>query len=38
MGLRLTRNLKDSFYRMAYLETHGPAIERLGRLVSDQPQ
>ena len=32
MGLRLTRNLKDSFYRMAYLETHGPAIERLGRL------
>lgn len=32
MGLRLTRNLKDSPYLMAYVEIHGPAIEQLGRL------
>ncbi len=27
MGLRLTRNLKDSAYKMAYLEKHEPARE-----------
>jgi hypothetical protein len=32
MGLRLTRNLRDSSYRMAYLETHGPARDQLGQL------
>ncbi len=29
MGLRLTRNLKDSVYRMAYLERHGSARDHL---------
>jgi hypothetical protein len=29
MGLRLTRNLKDSAYRMAYLEKHEPARKNL---------
>ncbi|KPL12557.1 MAG: semialdehyde dehydrogenase [Bacteroides sp. SM23_62] len=29
MGLRLTRNLKDSAYRMAYLEKHEPARDHL---------
>jgi hypothetical protein len=32
MGLRLTRNLKDSAYRMAYLEKHEPAIEILRKI------
>ena len=29
MGLRLTRNLKDSAYKMAYLEKHEPARKNL---------
>jgi len=32
MGLRLTRNLKDSAYKMAYLEKHKPVREKLMEL------
>ncbi len=41
MGLRLTRNLKESVYEMAYLEKHEPALEKLselGVLVSTEKQ
>ena len=32
MGLRLTRNLKESVYEMAYLEKHEPALGKLSEL------
>ncbi len=41
MGIRLTRNLKDSAYKMAYIEKHEPAREKLmemGVLVSAEDE